>query len=179
MLDFIAKLSKKEKLGLSIALVFIMIAFMDRLVIKPVKNRVDRLNHQIQVAEEELKLDIRNLNEKRAISREYEKYTQYVTKAGSDEEEVAKVLAEIEGLARKSNVHLVDITPQAPQEVDFYKEYAAELEIEGTMDSVVKFLYQLNNSTLLLRAQKLRISLRTPGSSDVSALILVTKILVS
>jgi len=178
MMDFFNKLSKKERIGLSIAVGFITLAVLDRLVIKPIKDKVDRLNHQIQVSEEELRLDLRNLQEKKVISREYEKYTQYVTKAGSDEEEVAKILAEIEEMARRSNVNLVDITPQAPREIDFYREYAAEIEIMGSMESVVKFLYRLSNSMLLLRAQKLRMTLKGDESKNVAATILVTKILV-
>jgi Tfp pilus assembly protein PilO len=179
MMEFLSKLSKKEKIGLSVAALFLVMAFMDRLVIKPIRDRMDNIGHQIKISEEELKLDLRSLNEKKAILQEYEKYARYVVKAGSDEEEVAKILAEIEGLARKSNVYLVDITPQAPRDVDFYKEYIAEIEVEGEMHSIVKFLYQLNDSTLLLRTHKLRINLKEKGSDLVTAVILVTKILVS
>jgi len=61
MMDFFNKLSKKERIGLSVAVGFITLAVLDRLVIKPIKDKVDRLNHQIQVSEEELRLDLRNL----------------------------------------------------------------------------------------------------------------------
>lgn len=179
MTEFFSRLSKNERIGLSLAAIIAAMAFMDRLVVNPIKDRITRLNYRVNVAEEELKVDLRNLKEKKAISQEYEKYTQYVTKAGSDEEEVAKILAEIEGLARKSGVSLIDITPQAATEIDFYKEYVAEVEIEGKTQAVVKFLYQLNNSALLLRTQKLRMSLKEKGSSVVTAVLLVTKILIS
>jgi Tfp pilus assembly protein PilO len=178
MTEFFSKLSQKEKIGLSLAVVFVLIAFLDRLVVKPIKDRVEEVSRRIHATEEELKMDLRNLKEKKAISEEYEKYTQYVTKAGSDEEEVAKILAEIEEHARKSRIDLVDITPQAPKEADFYREYVAEIEVEGDMKSIVKFLYQLNNSALLLRTQKLRISPKEKDSSVVIAVILVTKILI-
>lgn len=179
MLEFFSKLSKKEKLGLSIAIGVVLIAFLDRIVVQPIKNRVESLNQKISVCEEELKMDMLSLNEKKAISGEYEKYAQYVAKAGSDEEEVAKILAEVEAIARKSGVQLVDITPQAPREVDFYKEYATEIELGGNMESVMKFLYELNNSPLLLRAQKLRIALKHKFSKNVSAIVLVSRVLVS
>lgn len=177
MTDFFSKLAKKERIGLFIASSIVLLAFTDRLVISPIRGMIGKLNSEIEMCEEELKRDIMSLNEKKAISNEYEKYTQYVTKAGSDEEEVAKILAEIEDLARKSEVNLVDITPQAPREIDFYREYAAEIEIEGKTASIVSFLYRLSNSTLLLRAQKLRINLKASG--NVGAFILVTKILIT
>ena len=176
-MDFFSKLAKKERIGLSIASLIVLLALADRLVVSPIRGVMGRLNREIEICEEELRRDIMSMNEKKAISKEYEKYTQYVTKAGSDEEEVAKILAEIEGIARKSNVNLVDITPQAPREIDFYREYAAEIEIEGETPAIVSFLYRLSNSTLLLRAQKLRINLKASGS--VGAFVLVTKILIT
>ena len=176
-MDFFSKLAKKERIGLFIASTVVLLAFADRLVVSPIRGVIRQLNREIEMREEELRRDIMSLNEKKAISKEYEKYTQYVTKAGSDEEEVAKILAEIEEIARKSNVNLVDITPQAPKEIDFYREYAAEIEIEGQTSSIVSFLYRLSNSTLLLRAQKLRINLKASGS--VGAFVLVTKILIT
>jgi len=177
MMDFFSKLAKKERIGLFVASVVVLITLADRLVISPIRGMVGKLNREIEMCEEELRRDIMSLNEKKAITKEYEKYTQYVTKAGSDEEEVSKILAEIEEIARKSEVNLVDITPQAPREVDFYREYAAEIEVEGRTASIVSFLYRLSNSTLLLRAQKLRINLKT--SDSVGAFVLVTKILIS
>jgi len=177
-MEFLSKLSKKEKIGLYLAVIVVLLAFLDQIVVKPIRNKVARLNQKIQICEEELKRDLQSLSEKKSISREYEKYARYVTKAGSDEEEVAKILAEIEELARKSTVNLVDITPQTPGEFDFYREYTAEIEIEGKTGAVVKFLYELNNSALLLRTQKVRLTLRSRKLLNITAVILVTKILI-
>ena len=123
MIEFFSKVSKREKIGLSIAAVIVAVTFLDTLVIKPIRTNMSRMGRQIELYEGELMRDLQSLNEKKAITLEYQKYTQYVTKAGSEEEEVAKILAEIEELARKSSVNLVDITPQVSRDVDFYKEY--------------------------------------------------------
>lgn len=174
---FLDKLPKKEKFGLFIAVVFVSVAALDRLVVDPITTRVQWINHQIEIAEKELERNLRNINQKEVIAEKYQKYVKYVKKVGSDEEEVAKLLGEIEELARGSTVYLVDMKPRTSKEIDFYKEYTVEVEAEGNVRSVVRFLYQLNNSTQLLRTEKLRLTLKEKDSSVIKATILITKIL--
>ena len=175
---FLDKLSAKEKIGLSIAFVFLAAAFLDRMLISPIKVRFNALNQQIRIGEKQLGSDIRNLNQKESISEEYGKYFPYIQRSGSDEEEVAKILGEIESLARKSSVYLVDMKPRKPREVDFYKEYTVEIEAQGYMESLMNFIYQLNTSSLLLRVETLRITQTKSGSKTLTASMLITKALV-
>lgn len=171
------KLSQKEKIGLSIAFVFLAVAFLDRLLISPIRTRFRALNQQIKISEKQLGSDIRNLNQKRVISEEYEKYYSYIHRSGSDEEEVAKILGEIESLARKSSVYLVDMKPRKPQETDLYKQYTVEIEAEGYMESLINFIYQLNTSSQLLRIETLRMSLTKSDTKTLTASMLITRVL--
>ena len=176
-MEFFHKLSKKEKIGLVAAAIVVALVIIDRLVISPIGNRVRRLNQEIKFSETKLSRDLRNINNKDLIEREYNKYKNYVKKtSASDEEDVANVLGEIEALARSSGVSLVDIKPQAPKQTDLYKEYAVEVEVEGGMEQVITFLHNLNSSTHLLRTLKLRIGLKERESSVIKASLLVTKI---
>ena len=109
---------------------------------------------------------------------QYQKYLEYIQRSGSDEEEVAKILGEIESLARQSTVYLEDMKPLKPKEIDFYKEYAVEIEAEARMQSLVSFLYQLNMSSQLLRVEKLRLNLSKSGSDILKVSMLITKVLV-
>jgi Tfp pilus assembly protein PilO len=70
------------------------------------------------------------------------------------------MLSGIEDVAKKSNMGLLDLKPQPSKDRGFYREYSVEVETEGTMDSLVSFLYQLNSSTQLLRVQTLRFNLK-------------------
>ena len=173
---FLAKLSKKEKIGLFIGVGFISLALLDRVIIGPVNNKIQQINQEVKTNEKQLSRDLRNLNQEEVITKTYQKYVGYVKKVGSDEEEAAKILSEIEELAGKSAVYLADMKPRSPKQVNFYKEYSIEIEAEGEMVSLVNFLYQLNNSPLLLRAEKLRFSLKSKDSRIVKTSILITKV---
>lgn len=172
------KLSRKEKIGLSAAFVFLALAFLDRLLISPVRTKFNALNQQIRISEKQLGGDMRNINQKKFIGEEYEQYLPYIRRSGSDEEEVAKILGEIEALARKSSVYLVDMKPRKPREVEFYKEYTVEIEAEGYMESLMSFIYQLNTSSQLLRVETLRLNLTKGDSNVLSASMLITKVLI-
>ncbi len=171
------KLSRKEKIGLSIAFAFLVMAFLDRLLISPIRARFNALNQQVRISEKQLGSDMRNINQKEFISEEYEQYLPYIRRSGSDEEEVAKILGEIEALARKSSVYLVDMKPRKPRDVEFYKEYTVEIEAEGYMESLMSFIYQLNTSSQLLRVETLRLNLTKGDSNILSASMLITKVL--
>ena len=172
------KLSKKEKIGLSVAFAFLALAFLDRMLISPIRTKFNALNLQIRISEKQLGGDMRNINQKKFIDEEYEQYLPYIRRSGSDEEEVAKILGEIEALARKSSVYLVDMKPRKPREVEFYKEYTVEIEAEGYMESLMSFIYQLNTSSQLLRVETLRLNLTKGDSNVLSASMLITKVLI-
>jgi len=175
---FLDKLSKREKIGVFLGVAFLLVVFLDNLVIKPVTARVKALNMEIKTSEAQLSRYLRNLNRKDWVLEKYQKYTKYVKKGGSDEEETAKILGEIETLARKSNLTLADMKPRMPRAIGFYKEYTVEIEVEGGMNSLASFLYQLNNSTQLLRAEKVRLYPKKKGSPVIKGSIVVTKILI-
>jgi Tfp pilus assembly protein PilO len=176
-LEFFNKLAKKEKMLMAAAAIIVTMVIIDRLVINPISEKFKRVNSDIKLSEKKLSLDLRNINNKNMIESEYKRYRNYVKRSyASDEEDVANILGEIEGLARTSSVRLVDIKPQAPRQADLYKEYAIDVEIEGDMEQVTTFLYNLNNSAQLLRVTKLRLGLKDKETSLVKASVLVTKI---
>ncbi len=176
-IGFFAKLSKAQRAGLIAAGVVIIAVFIDRLVVSPMGEKFQRVGQQIAASEKKLSHDLRNIHNKDFIESEYKKYKSFVKKsAASDEENVSNMLAEIEGLARAAGVNLIDMKPQASKQIDFYKEYAAEVTIEGSMEQVVVFLHKLNNSPQLLRAVRLRFGMKEKESSVVKAFMLVTHI---
>lgn len=172
------KFSRKEKIGSSLALIIVLFYVSDQFIIRALWDRFQRVNRAIKVGEKQLGHDLRNVHQKEQISKEYEKYVQYIQRSGSDEEEVAKILGEIESLARQSQIYLVDMKPQTPKEVDFYKGYAVEIAAEGEMASLTTFLYQLNTSPQLLRVEKLRLNSKKKGDKTLKSSMLITKILV-
>lgn len=178
MKTFINRISKRERMVLYLGAAFLFLFFLDRFIFNPINQKIAQLNQEINLSQKRLAASLRNIQQKDAVIAQYDKYKAYVKSAGSDEEETAKVLGEIENVARKSSVYLMDIKPQAPKQTEFYKKYSAEIEVEGKMDSIINFLYNLNSSQQLLRTEKLSLNPKEKDSQIIKALVLVSKFLV-
>jgi Tfp pilus assembly protein PilO len=173
---FLSNLSKKEKIGLMVAAVIFFLAFSDRLILNPINRRIQQVNQEIKTSEKQLKMGLYNLSQKETIISEYGKYSQYFKSLGSEEEDTAAILSEIETVAKKSNMTLLNLKPLPSKDKGFYKEYSIEVETEGTIESLINFIYRLNTSTQLLRVEKLRLSLKDKDSGLIKAPLLITKI---
>lgn len=176
MKDIFTRMSVREKAGIAIAAIAIFVVFVDRFIINPMAVRMNQLNREIKATEGRYRVDMELARQKGPVSTEYGKYSAYVRKSGSDEEEQTKMLGEIEELARKSNVSIASMKPLAPKTVDFYKRYEVELEVEGEMEPVISFFYQLSNSPQLLRTERMNLNPKEKDSSIVKSKINVTKV---
>lgn len=176
MKKFIEKMNVKERAGLFIAAAFIAVVLIDRVIVAPICSRLSRLDSENRTVEKQLSAHLRNIKAKEAVPEEYKKYMKGIKKTGSDEEEVAKMLSEIEELARSSNVALADMKPQPPRAMSSYREYTIDIDGEGDEEGIMKFLYKLNASGQLLRAEKIRLYLKEKNSTVVKSSVSVTKI---
>lgn len=175
--EFFYRLSKKERIGLITAAVIVLAVFMDRVVISPMVAQLNSMDREIALSEKKLSHDLRNIHNKELIATEHEKYKNFIKQGPeSEEENVSNMLSEIEGLARTAGVDLVDIKPQPSKVIDFYKEDAVEVKIEGPMDQIVLFLHKLNASVGLLRAVKCRLGIKQKDLTIMKASILITKV---
>lgn len=173
---FLDNLAKKEKIGVILAIIIVCFALVDRLVVNPINNRIKLIGQDIKVNEKELSLGMRNLSQKEIIQKQYFQNVSNLQNSGSDEETIAGMLSRIEGLARITNVSLVDIKPQSTQKIDFYKQYNVEITIEATMEDIVRFIYQLNAAPELLRVEKLRLNLKDKKSPYLKALVNISRV---
>ncbi len=172
-------MGKKEKIGLTIAAVIVFIAVFDRLITVPISQKFKKINSEIRMNEQQLAQGLRNLNHKEDIVREYQKYLPYIKSKYSEGEEVAKLLEEIEGISRTAGVSIADVKPRPPKQVDIYRYYYIEIEVESSMEALINFLHQLGSAKQLYRVNRISISTKEKNSSSIKASILLTKVVIS
>lgn len=171
-------LSQREKRLFYLTISLLAILFIYRFVIKPVVVNWKDLDEKISVSGLKLEKSQKMLNLKSRIQRDYERYASSVRMTGSEEEEMAKFLTEIESLARSSSVHISGIKPLPIKKVDFYKKYIVELEAEGDINQVSRFIYDIQNSPQLLKIDKFSLSTKGAGTNLLKCNILVSKVLI-
>lgn len=172
------KVFSREKLGLLIAAVIAVAAVADRLVITPIRGAVDQVDSETVAMEEAFSDRMRNVGQRSSILAEYKRYGFLPKEGMPDDEKVAAMLSEIENLTKKSGLSLADIKPQPIRNVDRHKEAVVLVNAQGSMGAVVRFLYYLRDSSLLLRTEKLHLSIKDADPSAIQVLIKVTRLLI-
>lgn len=172
-------MSKKERYLLYIAIVCVGCAVLNRIVFDPLVGKSANLNRQIQLKIRMLENSLCLLNQKEDIQKESGKFANFVKQKFSEEEETASFLNEIEDIAKKSQVLLVDLRPYSAQKTDFHIEYKIELEAESDMNQLITFIYNLQNSENILRVQKFHISPKADKTPTlIKTYLTITKVLI-
>ena len=168
-------LSKRERALVYATVVVVFLVSMERLVYHPIGSRLNELEQEILVTENQLRRNVRELAAGEAVRAAYAAYAPNASKARSAEEEMALLLNEIEGLARKSGLSLVNMKPKPAGRSDAGKQYPVEVELESPMAPLMKFLHSLHGSKHLLRVQQLRLVPKGGRSADVKVYLLINE----
>jgi Tfp pilus assembly protein PilO len=129
--------------------------------ILPVQRKIGKLNEKIEVKKIKLEKNSLILERKKRIEERYNKYFKNLQLRGTEEEEVATFLSEIESLAQKNSVRISDMKPRPSKKVDFYKKFSIDLEAEGDIKQITQFIYQIQSTPQLLRVDKLRLETKS------------------
>jgi len=157
-MEFLSRLSKKERRLFYIAVTVVAVVFLDRVVFRPVLNKLESFNGKISLEEKKLEKSLLILGQEPAIREEYKKFAQSIKQEQSDEETIASLLSSIEKMAKSVSVFILDMKPAPVEKAEFYKKYAVKIEAEAKISNLTDFIYQLENSPNLLRVADFRIT---------------------
>ncbi|MFA4991257.1 MAG: GspMb/PilO family protein [Candidatus Omnitrophota bacterium] len=176
LIAVLSRLSKRDR-KIAYAVVFLIsLAVLDRLIINPVSSKMRSLNEEIVKKEESIHKSLSILSQKDRITAETRKYSSFVTKGSSEEEEITTFLKDIEELASKSSVYLVDLKPAGVKDVGSAKKYVVALNCEAQMEQIVSFMFSIENSAKLLTIDKYQINPKSKESTVAQCGMSVSKI---
>ena len=151
-------LSPREKLILSVTLIIVVFSIGFNFIIEPVLSKNTSLNKEISITRSRLKKYMRLLSQKDYIQNKYNKFSEILLRTNIGKDTSVNVLSEIENLAKESKIQILDIRPETPKIADLYKESLIELRTEGEMESYLKFLYTIENSTSLFTIKSFQLN---------------------
>jgi len=176
---FITKLSKREKTVFYVAVSVVLILFLDRIIIYPIYTKIKSLNGAVQDKKVRIEREMRILAQKDRISQESSTYAAYLTAAVSQEEAMTAFLKEIETLANKSALSIIDMKPAGvKEEKDKSKKFSVSLTCEGEMEQILEFMYNVENSQSLLSVERYQVSPKSRESSVASSSMTISKIVI-
>lgn len=169
-------LSKREKIFFYTTVGVILFAVIFNIFIAPAINKNDALNSQIRLNRDRLEKYTWLIANKEFIQKKYAKFAPLDETSKEEGTGTVATLADLEKLAINSGVKIVDIRPrQEARGAGSYKENTIELRAEGSLENYMKFIYNLENSLVLLRIKRFQISSR-PNSAILDGNFLVAQL---
>jgi NhaP-type Na+/H+ or K+/H+ antiporter len=172
----IKTLTKREKTIFFVTIAVIIFAVIFNFLLSPVLTKGADLNKEIRAAKIKLKKYTRLLVQKKNIELKSQKFSAAV-RASEKEDPLVAALSELEAIARDSGVRIVDIRPQglsAGRAQAAYKEALIDFRSEATMESYLKFIYNLEHSLTLLKIKKFQLSAK-PNSASLEGAFTVSQ----
>ena len=173
------KLNPREK-RIAAAVIFLLAVLMGyHGVFRPLAAKMTELDDRIFSMELKLRKAKTLLRQKDDILEAAKKFPNLAQMdAGTDEEEIARVLNLIEQTASREQVSLADVKPQAVQSDNMSKRFAVELNAESNLQSLIRFIYNLEHSEKILKVEQVNSSPKEEGSSTLRSFLLVTRVVV-
>lgn len=179
-MDILAKLSRREKTILYSLAVIIILSVVYNFLIEPLFEGWNGVSQEINLARIRLQKSFSIIKEKDRISKEYAVYAERLKPKGSDEQEMTHILDGIEKLARGSNLKIANIKPKPPQDNLSYKRFMVGLDTESDMRSLMKFIYDVKNSPLLLKVDRLNLNTKSSQQGmTIRASMVISKITIN
>lgn len=175
ILVFISRLSKRERYIFYGAALVISLTFLDRLILGAISSKIELLDKEIQIQEAVIRKSLYILTQKDRIGKALGEYAFSAASSQSQEEEMVFFLRDIEELANKCSLYVIDIKQTGIIEEDILKEYLVRVNCEGQMEQLAEFFYRLENSNQLMKIEKYDIRPKTKGSSVARCTVFISK----
>ncbi|MDD5745889.1 MAG: GspMb/PilO family protein [Candidatus Omnitrophica bacterium] len=176
MQEFMARLSKREKTVLTLSVIFVLLALLDRAVLHPIIEKITSFEQEIKDTEYVMTKNLKILQQRRRIEREEKKFASYLIPARSDEEETAALLREIENYARTAAVYLVDLKPAGVESDGVTKKFSISVSCESELEQLIRFMHSIESSDVLMQVGAFSLSPKSKQSSVTKCELLIYKI---
>ena len=171
-------MSKREKLVFFGAIFIVSAAFVDRVIVHSLSQKISGLDKQIKGRESEIQKDLAIMARAKTIELQQTNYKSYTGARDSENEEFTVFLKELESIASKSKIYLVDMKPTGTKQTGESKKYLVNLNCEGEMEPLVEFMYNLENSNKLITVEKYQISPKSKDTAIAKCSLVISKLVI-
>jgi len=169
-------LPKKQKTVIYVAGGVFLLSLVNLLIILPVFSKIHSLNEAKRKKKAAIIRDLNVLDKKSEILSESKKYATFLKEARSDEEETTLLLKEIENIASKGSLYIVEMKPAGiREEKSNLKKFVINLTCEGQMEQVIGFMHNIENAATLLNIEKFQLSPKSKDSSIAQCTMTISK----
>jgi hypothetical protein len=177
MIEKVAQLPGREKAGLALALVLVVLYIVDITVAKPLVRRLRKLDVEITVEEKRLNHNRKVVSFEDSVQTQYGAVKDLIGVSGTEQETTETFKNEIDEMAQRCGVRLKSMRHLTPERTAFLITYFIEIsDFEADTPALINFLHGISQAPGQIRVRNLVVS--SQGSdSAVNGSLMVTKVM--
>ncbi|MFA6282051.1 MAG: hypothetical protein WCY05_06105 [Candidatus Omnitrophota bacterium] len=154
---------KREKIIFYITISLIAFSLVFNFFLSPLLGKYEALNKEVNINRLKLEKYLALLSQQKEIEDKYAKLSLSPEFVKDNSDHLVTALAALENLAKKADIKIVDMRPEATQKRN--DQDAIELRAEGSMENYTKFIYDIENSLLLLKIKRFQLTAKPNAQS--------------
>lgn len=173
-----AGLSPRGKTLAQIAGLVIAAVMVDMIVVRPMNNYLSRIDDLIAVEEQVIPKRLQILKFKDRILAQYRSAKPFLSDPTlSQEEEIARLLREVERVSKSSGLFVSNINPvKTTQQSESLYELSVDIEGKGGIDQVRKFMKEIEVENPPIRIDGFNFKPQGKDSDDVKFMFTIVKL---
>ncbi len=180
LLKLFSQLQGSGRILLIVAVCFVGLAVMDRLMIGPYTSQMKYMEAESKAQKESLKRSKRIVSFQSKILTEYSNYKSFLdTGVKSQEEIISALLKKIETIAAQQSVTVTNVRPGDIEEKPNFKVYKTSIDCEGKLGDVLSFIHLLEQSDYLFQVERYTMTPKSKGSEIIKCAFDIVRILIA
>ncbi|MBI5416034.1 MAG: type 4a pilus biogenesis protein PilO, partial [Candidatus Omnitrophica bacterium] len=152
----IRRLTKRERVIFILCVIMAGIYIGYNLVVRPVREAFLRLDRDIGAGQRRLAKSFLEIRKSVSLDKVFQFYEQKFKQSRSNEETMASILAEIEGVSVPLHLQIANLSPKRVREGEFYNRFSVSLTIDGNFVDILEFLHILQSEPHLFDVEEAR-----------------------
>lgn len=143
-------LTRREKIIALVASGVVIIYLATGIVYKPLLREAAKREQDIRAQLKILKKNSRILEQAKRVHQKDQAFLSPFLQHNSDEEELSRLLSQLETLANKTQLRIAEMKPQKVRDKDSCKIFSVTLSLEGATLNIIRFLHGVQSPPLEL-----------------------------
>ena len=179
MKNWFSKLKPREQNWVWATGGIILACLFYRSAAAPVLDRLDGLHRETALRAKQWTAYQRTVAGRDQVLRVADRYLYLMQGSDSDDEETSRLLKEVESIARSAQVTVMNLKPRPVENSNMVKWYEVVIDTESSLEALTRFVYEIEQSPLLLRVDRLDAKQDEKLQNPLKATLQISKVVIS
>ena len=171
-------LSTREKKIFAVCLLVVAFYVIYYFGYQRVRDEIRSQQGNILQSRKDLKKYAYAAREEKAVEQKLKSYMAVLKQKGSDEQEMTKVLSDIEVVAENAGIKIINMEPGKIKRINFYNYFPVDVQTEGSLKKVCEFLYALESKANHFYVDEVRIEKYAARADTLKCQLVVSRLLI-